>query len=94
VFIIYINDIIKACSGKGKCNIKMFADDTLVYVSGDSSEELQNKINRAFLIIEQCGTRMDVNKLKMNAEKTKYMIVRGIRKEQRGEIVLRCADGT
>jgi len=30
----------------------------------------------------------------MNAKKTKYMIVRGIRKEQRGEIVLRCADGT
>jgi len=29
----------------------------------------------------------------MNAEKAKYMIVRGRRKEQRGEIVLRCADG-
>jgi len=37
---------------------------------------------------------MNVNKLKMNAGKTKYMIVRGIRKEQRGEIVLRRADGT
>jgi len=37
---------------------------------------------------------MNVNKLKMNAEKTKYMIVRDIRKEQKGEIVLRCADGT
>jgi len=37
---------------------------------------------------------MNVNKLKMNAEKTKYMIVRGIRKEQRGKIVPRCADGT
>jgi len=60
-------------------------------VSGDGSEELQNKMNRAFLIIEQW---MNVNKLKMNAEKTKYMIVRGIRKEQRGEIILRCADGT
>jgi len=37
---------------------------------------------------------MNVNKLKMNAEKTKYMIVRDIRKEQRGEIILRCADET
>jgi len=54
----------------------MFADDTLIYVSGDGSEELQNKINRAFLTIEQW---MNVNKLKMNAEKIKYMIVRGIR---------------
>jgi len=51
LFIIYINDIIKACSDK--CNIKMFADDTLIYVSGDGSEELQHKMNRVFLIIEQ-----------------------------------------
>jgi len=91
LFIIYINDIIKACSGKCKCNIKMFSDDTLIYVSGDGSEELQNKMNRTFLTIEKW---MYVNKLKMNAEKTKYMIVKGIRKEQRGEIALRCADGT
>jgi len=62
----------------------MFADDTLIYVSGDGSEELQNKMNRAFLIIEQW---MNVNKLKMNAEKTKYLMVRW-------EIVLRCANGT
>jgi len=40
-------------------------------------------MNRAFLIIEQW---MNVNKLKMNVEKTKYMIVRGIRKEQRGKL--------
>jgi len=69
----------------------MFADDTLSYVS-TSSEELQNKMNRAFLIIKQW---MNVNKLKMNAEKIKYMIVRDISSfEQRGEIILRCADGT
>jgi len=69
----------------------MFTDDTLIYVNGDGSEELRNKMNKAFLIIEQW---MNVNKLKMNAEKTKYMIVRGIRKKQRGKIVLRCADRT
>jgi len=33
-----------------------------------------------------------MNKLKINAQNTKYMIGRGIRKEQRGEIILRCAD--
>jgi len=69
----------------------MFADDILMYVSGDGSEGLQNKMNRGFLIIEQW---MNINKLKMNAEETKYMIVRAIRKKQRGEIVPRCADGT
>jgi len=48
------------------------------------------KMNREFCIIEQW---MRVKKLKMNAEKTKYMTVRGIREEQR-EIILRCADET
>jgi len=33
LFIIYINDVIKICPDE--CNIKMFADDTLIYVSGD-----------------------------------------------------------
>jgi len=47
-------------------------------------------MNKVLLIIEQW---MNVNKLKMNAEKTKYMTVRGLKKEQRGEIILRCSDG-
>jgi len=61
----------------------MFADGTLIYVSG---EELQHKMNRVFLIIEQW---LKVNELKMNVEKIKYMIVTDIRKEQRDEIILR-----
>jgi len=89
LLIIYIKDIIKASSDK--CNIKIFANDTLIYMSVNGSEELQHKINRVFLVTEQW---MNVNKLKMNIEKTKYMIVRGIRKEQRNKIILRCADET
>jgi len=50
LFIIYINDVIKVCPDK--CNVKMFADDTLIYVSGDGSEELEYKMDIAFLIIE------------------------------------------
>jgi len=69
----------------------MFADGTLIYVSGNGSDELQNKMNRAFLMIKQW---MNVNKLKMNAEKTKYVIVKDIGKEQRGETVLRYVEGT
>ena len=34
------------------------------------------------------------NKLKMNAEGTKYMIARSVRKEMKGNIVLKCVDGT
>jgi len=88
LFIIYINDIIKVCP-EG-CNIKMFADDTLIYVAGDSSAELERKMNMVFNTVEKW---MNINKLKMNAGKTKYMIVRSIRKELRGNTVLKCLDG-
>jgi len=88
LFIVYINDIIEVCL-KG-CNLKMFAD-TLIYVSGESSADLEIKLllNMAFNIIEHW---MNINKLKMNAHKTKYMIVRNIRKELRGNTILKCQD--
>lgn len=89
LFVVYINDIVKMCP-EG-CNIKMFADDTLVYVNGESCEELERKLNAVFAIVEEW---MNVNKLKLNANKTKYMIVRSVRKELRGDVVLRCLDGT
>lgn len=89
LFIIYINDIVKFCPEE--CNIKMFADDTLVYVSGEGSEELERKMIMVFSIVEEW---MSVNKLKMNASKTKYMIIRSVRKEQRGNIALKCSDGS
>jgi len=63
LFVIYIKDIIKVCSDK---YIKMFADDTLIYVNGEGSEELEHKINMVFLIIEQW---QNVNKLKKIAQK-------------------------
>jgi len=48
----------------------MFADDRLIYVSADGSEELQNKMNRAFLMIKQW---MNVNKLKIVEEFTIFL---------------------
>jgi hypothetical protein len=69
----------------------MFADDTLVYVSGECSAELEEKMNRVLNIVEEW---LSVNKLKMNASKTKYMITRSVRKDQKGNIILRCLDGT
>jgi hypothetical protein len=88
LFTIYINDIVEYCPEE--CSIKMFADDTLVYVSGEGSEELERKMNRVFNIVKEW---MSVNKLRMNASKTKYMIVRSVRKELRGNIMLKCNDG-
>jgi len=59
----------------------MFADDTLIYMNDGDSKELKHKMSMVFNIIEQW---LNVNKLKMNAEKTKYM--KSIRKEQRSEM--------
>lgn len=88
LFIIYMNDIVNVCAEV--CNIKMFADDTLIYVTGESSAEVERKLNIAFNVIEEW---MNVNKLKLNAEKTKYMLVRSIRKELRGNTIVRCLNG-
>ena len=66
---IYINDIVKICPEE--CSIKMFADDILMYVIGKNSAELKNKMNMGFSIIEGW---MDMNKLKLDAKKTKFMI--------------------
>jgi len=66
LFIIYINDIIEVCP-EGY-NIKMFTDETLIYVSGESSANLEVKLITVFNIIEHW---MNINKLKMNARKTK-----------------------
>jgi len=68
----------------------MFADDILIYVSGEGSAELEREMNIVFSIVEEW---MCVNKLKLNASKTKYMIIRSVRKEQRGNITLKCSDG-
>ena len=50
------------------------------------------KINRAFSIVEL--KQMNRNKLKMNTEKTKYVIVRSVRKKWKGNISLKCLDGS
>jgi len=61
LFTLYINDIVEFCPDE--CNIRMFADDTLVYVSGEGSAELERKMNTVFSIVERW---ICVNKLKLN----------------------------
>jgi len=60
------------------------------YVKG-GSEEIEKKLNRVLLIVENW---LNVNKLKMNASKTKFMIIRSIRKILRRNVTLKCLDGT
>lgn len=79
LFVLYINDITEVCPIGS--NVKLFANDTMIYVTGECSEEINNKMNEVFYKIENW---MNLNKLKLNAEKTKYIIVRSSRKEVRG----------
>lgn len=71
-------------------NIKMFAADTILYIAV-SSEEIERKMNMMLNIVEEW---MNVNGLKLNASKTKYMIVRSVRKELKANITVKCMDGT
>lgn len=49
-------------------SVKLFADDTMIFVKGESSEELNKKMNDIFYKIEKW---MRVNKFKLNAKKNK-----------------------
>lgn len=89
LFILYINDIVKVCP-EGSI-FRLFADDTTASVTGESCEELEIKLNMVLGILEEW---MNVNMLKMNADKTKYMIVRSIRKEIKTDIIVKSLDGT
>jgi len=49
----------------------MCANDTLIYVSGESSAYLEVKLNMVFSVIEHW---MNINKFKMNAKRNIYDI--------------------
>lgn len=69
LFILYINDIVKVIK---KCSIQMFADDTLIYFMADDIVEVYNTIN---MELQNISRWLNENNLKLNLEKTKYMIV-------------------
>lgn len=70
LFVIYINDIVKYVKN---CKIQLFADDTILYVSGTKIEEIVDAINEDLKIIYQWLTS---NNLKVNITKTKFMLIR------------------
>ena len=55
------------------CKIQLFADDTIIYVSGDRAEEIIQKINNDLHNIFQW---LNNNCLQLNVSKTKSMIIR------------------
>lgn len=69
LFNVYVNDIPKV---PVKCKIKMFADDTVMWLSGEMGPELVVDFQRD---IERLSSYLKMSKLKVNTAKTKYMVI-------------------
>lgn len=76
LFLIYINDI-KLCLLFMK--IVLFADETLLYYCGKDINEINQKINEN---MERLNNWLSINKLKLNIEKTKYMVINNRNEDQ------------
>lgn len=69
LFLIYINDIILSLS---KCNINMYADDTVIFYIGKDINEMLRVINEELSNIEDW---LKINVLKLNVKKSKWMLL-------------------
>ena len=68
-FLVYVNDIQNAVVD---CDIKLYADDTVLYQSGTNCVEAEVKLQRS---INDFKNWCDINKLTINASKTKIDVV-------------------
>lgn len=69
LFILYINDIVKKLK---YCECKIFADDTVIYVSDTDRSEVERKLNCDMINIVKW---LNKNSLKLNTAKTKFMLI-------------------
>lgn len=68
LFSLFINDITDVIS---ECAIGLFADDTLLYTSASTLQEAADKMNKQ---LERVLGWLNINKLKLNTDKTKAII--------------------
>jgi len=76
LFLMYINDIVKVINNE--CVIRLFADDALIYTTGYASRDIGDRLNEQIKKIEEW---LELNRLTVNVNKTKVMLIRGIRKK-------------
>jgi hypothetical protein len=69
LFILYINDIISSVLAS---RILLFADDTLITLSGENSADLMEQLNTD---LSSLSKWLNYNKLKLNIEKSKFMVI-------------------
>ena len=68
LYIIYINDILTAIN---KCQVKLFADDAVVYCIDSSVENAVSRINQDLMSLNDW---LQYKSIKLNASKSKYVI--------------------
>lgn len=71
LFIIYLNDI---CTVSNILKFVMFADDTNVFCAGENMKQLIQIIERELTMLKKW---LDLNKLSLNENKTKFMVFGG-----------------
>jgi hypothetical protein len=74
LYLIYVNDIGNSCEG----NILSFADDTTLYMSNSNLNKLFSDVN---IQINNLFQWFCANKLSLNANKTKYILIRPRQKQ-------------
>ena len=72
LFVTYINDL---PSVPDACHESLYADDTVIYWYGSSSQELSDKLNQDLLVV---ATWLSEHKFTLNLDKTKCMLVGNI----------------
>lgn len=77
LFLLYINDIVEIPKYG---EVRLFADDTVVIIKSDSLEDAIEKANEA---LDDIYKWLNTNKLKLNINKTKCMIIDKSKNENR-----------
>ena len=74
LFLLYVNDISQHVK-QGSCNL--FADDSVIYTTGETVNEVTQSLQSN---LNDVGIWYEANKLVINADKCKSMLVSGARK--------------
>lgn len=73
LFILYLNDIVTYIKNSiARVEIQMFADDTLIYVTGNDTDVIIETLNEA---LEHICKWLTKNNLTLNTEKSKVMLL-------------------
>jgi len=81
LFLIYVNDLPEVSN----LITKLFADDTCLFLSANTVDDLQNIVNQELKSIEYW---MASNKLTINYSKTKFMLIRSEKQQNIGNFTI------